>query len=428
MSSCQCQRASATVRMDRPDIRVIAPAQLPIGSRFALHGGDEDSRAKITRILLEACPGAVNVENIGPTALCPDFVISLDVTSNTLTGRLPVNFYDVPVLIMPLPISYVYGYYDFVDACWEGVGRIVNLTVQDRIPILRKIRYLKDIVSDWHALAATPHIGGYYWLPEWRPVPASEQDQKMMTRVRENLADPTSRYVYDMLLETNPDRLWMWFANTFLTDQDYLAWSGLHPGATVLNVGVNTGHELASFCALMAGQGQIHNFDPEGHDLLSPQARQALEVLGGGIEVRKAVSDTSGTLDLGTTDYGQFVSGREALAHSPKRVTYPCISLDDYVLDNQLPRVDFIKVDVEGGEPQVVVGMHKTIVHFRPIIAIAIYHQPQDLWRIGAAILDVVPDYQLKIGHYSPFRLETVLYAIPSERDPRPPLLGLGSR
>jgi hypothetical protein len=42
------------------------------------------------------------------------------------------------------------------------------------------------------------------------------------------------------------------------------------------------------------------------------------------------------------------------------------MSLDDFVLDSKLSRVDFVKMDVEGAELAVLTGARDTIRHFRP--------------------------------------------------------------
>lgn len=49
-------------------------------------------------------------------------------------------------------------------------------------------------------------------------------------------------------------------------------------------------------------------------------------------------------------------------------IEVPVISLDEFVIENQLDSVDFIKIDVEGFELQVIQGALKTIEKFKPIL------------------------------------------------------------
>ena len=48
----------------------------------------------------------------------------------------------------------------------------------------------------------------------------------------------------------------------------------------------------------------------------------------------------------------------------------PKISLDDYRIENQIPRVDFIKIDVEGSEMNVLEGAKHLIETDNPTIVI----------------------------------------------------------
>ena len=86
-----------------------------------------------------------------------------------------------------------------------------------------------------------------------------------------------------------------------------------------------------------------------------------------------------------------------------------CISLDE-ILDQK--EVSYIKMDIEGAEMNALVGARDTIKHFRPKLAICVYHEQDDIYRIPEYLLKLIPDYQLYLRHYSMGTLETVLYAI----------------
>ncbi|GHV20475.1 hypothetical protein FACS189494_04300 [Spirochaetia bacterium] len=83
-------------------------------------------------------------------------------------------------------------------------------------------------------------------------------------------------------------------------------------------------------------------------------------------------------------------------------------------LDNILngKPVTFIKMDIEGAELDALKGAQKTIVKWRPRLAISIYHKAEDIVDIPSYILGLVPEYKLYIRHYSTFCEETVLLAV----------------
>lgn len=70
------------------------------------------------------------------------------------------------------------------------------------------------------------------------------------------------------------------------------------------------------------------------------------------------------------------------------------ISLDDYVRDRRLSKVDFIKMDIEGGERDALLGARNTIATLKPRLAIALYHRFDDLFVLPEIILQANPRYR----------------------------------
>ena len=85
------------------------------------------------------------------------------------------------------------------------------------------------------------------------------------------------------------------------------------------------------------------------------------------------------------------------------------ISIDKF-LDGR--EVSFIKLDIEGAELATLAGAKKTIIKWKPRLAISIYHKPSDIIDIPFFILSLVPQYKLFIRHYSTWCFETVLFCI----------------
>lgn len=49
-------------------------------------------------------------------------------------------------------------------------------------------------------------------------------------------------------------------------------------------------------------------------------------------------------------------------------ISVPVISLDEFILENQITKIDFIKIDVEGFEVQVIQGAKKTLETYKPVL------------------------------------------------------------
>jgi len=69
-------------------------------------------------------------------------------------------------------------------------------------------------------------------------------------------------------------------------------------------------------------------------------------------------------------------------------------TIDQLVSDLNLPRVDLIKMDIEGAERNALAGPRNTILRFRPRIVVGTYHLADDYIRIPAIISSIRQDYQ----------------------------------
>lgn len=100
---------------------------------------------------------------------------------------------------------------------------------------------------------------------------------------------------------------------------------------------------------------------------------------------------------------------------SEQNFTVDAISIDEYVSENNIEKIDFIKMDIEGAEMKALKGAEQTLIKFRPQLAISIYHSNNDMQDIPIYLHNILKNYIFKIGQYSPDNDETILYAIPEE-------------
>lgn len=85
-------------------------------------------------------------------------------------------------------------------------------------------------------------------------------------------------------------------------------------------------------------------------------------------------------------------------------------ALDDILVDEE---VTFIKMDIEGAEHDALEGAKKIIASQKPVLAICIYHSPEDMLELPVFIKSLNPEYKIYIRHYTEMTYETVCYAIP---------------
>ncbi|MBR4152926.1 MAG: FkbM family methyltransferase [Selenomonadaceae bacterium] len=69
-------------------------------------------------------------------------------------------------------------------------------------------------------------------------------------------------------------------------------------------------------------------------------------------------------------------------------------TIDAYAREKNLPSVDFIKMDVEGAELDILKGAKTTIARFKPILALSAYHKVDDFWTLMNFVKSIRPDYE----------------------------------
>jgi len=72
---------------------------------------------------------------------------------------------------------------------------------------------------------------------------------------------------------------------------------------------------------------------------------------------------------------------------------------------------DFIKLDIEGAELDVIDSLDRYIARYKPDLAISIYHKLEDLWTIPLKLKMFCPQYHIYIRHQSNYYTETICYA-----------------
>ncbi len=90
------------------------------------------------------------------------------------------------------------------------------------------------------------------------------------------------------------------------------------------------------------------------------------------------------------------------------------LSIDDFVSRHGVPKVDFIKMDIEGAEFLALRGAERTISYYRPKMAISLYHSIDDFVRIPAYLDSLNLGYRFYLDHFTIHVEETVLFAVSS--------------
>jgi len=164
----------------------------------------------------------------------------------------------------------------------------------------------------------------------------------------------------------------------------------VQPGDVVLDCGADIGTFTRT--ALGHGAGTVVAIDPSPEK--EPCLRRTFEkeiAAGRVIVVAKGVWNEETTLKL-YDDSGSVVDRRG------KSVDIQLTTIDKLVAELKLPRVDFIKMDIEGAEKPALAGARDTIVKFRPRLSIATEHLFDDAVAIPRTVREMSPGYKLVCG------------------------------
>jgi FkbM family methyltransferase len=115
------------------------------------------------------------------------------------------------------------------------------------------------------------------------------------------------------------------------------------------------------------------------------------------------VGDTSGMVRFS----GGAADASRAVADGDDGTVVPIVRVGDVV---HAERIDLVKLDVEGFEMQAIDGMVELLARHRPRLAVAVYHQPRDLWEIAFKIDRMLPGGRYAIRQHGYNGYDTVLY------------------
>lgn len=113
---------------------------------------------------------------------------------------------------------------------------------------------------------------------------------------------------------------------------------------------------------------------------------------------KKALSDKDETLYFTVDD---FSGGSHRSANGTKEI--PATTIDTFVRENNIPKIDFIKADIEGMEPNLIQGAKQTITRDKPRIAICTYHDKNHRHELTEMLKSYRPDYRFSYSSHKLF-------------------------
>ncbi len=158
-------------------------------------------------------------------------------------------------------------------------------------------------------------------------------------------------------------------------------------GAVFVDVGANVGlHTLRTARRLARRGGNVIAFEPIQANADRLRANAELNALSNVRIERLGLADREGTVEVSRSSRG---SGNVSLASvGDVREQVRLVRFDDWARDNDLRRVDVVKMDIEGAEVAALRGMQDTIREFRPVLVVEI--NPMWTLRMGTSTTELL--------------------------------------
>lgn len=202
-----------------------------------------------------------------------------------------------------------------------------------------------------------------------------------------------------------------------IRSQETIYWDAsvvqIRPDEVIVDAGAYRGDTLEAYLGVSQGAyRRYYAFEPDPLVIASLRAVASKDLSR--IEcVEYGVSDQrdriafsiSGSADTNAVRQGHIDSGDIAYLN----VT----DLDSFFAGKTPPT--FIKMDVEGEERRALAGARSLLQTHKPVLAVSVYHYPQDLWEIPLMIAAGTPGARIYLRHYTREVDDTVCYSVPME-------------
>lgn len=165
--------------------------------------------------------------------------------------------------------------------------------------------------------------------------------------------------------------------------------------ATVVEIGANIGTHTQAFSKMVGESGRVYAFEPQRIVFQTLCANLALNSILNVEAFAIALGDEEGFVllpdivydkegNFGGIEFDKFSTGRKI----------PKVKLDDFL---KVDRVDFIKIDVEGMEKEVIDGSVSIIKRFKPILYVE-----NDRREKSASLIETIKNLDYNIFLHNP--------------------------
>jgi len=205
---------------------------------------------------------------------------------------------------------------------------------------------------------------------------------------------------YDLL--PPPSSYEIYFDNNFSVGFD---------NEVLYDIGAFTGDSIEGFLKTSRGKvySQIHSFEPSPNNfnILKEYIENLPDSKDRVFAHQLALGDVIGSIKV-ESEHGP--ASRVGVGDINVSVS----TIDEFSKTHKSPT--FIKIDIEGFEPNCLLGASATIRETAPVIAVCVYHLQSHIWEILLQLNSYYPNYNFSLCPHLADGWDLVLYAVPVNR------------
>jgi len=269
-----------------------------------------------------------------------------------------------------------------LNLSWKRMNKL-KLTKILFVGIIRKLRNVE------------PRVSGYMCLPLLSPIVAPLIKLKKVVRIEVFLNDKTFYFSLK-----SPYLIWdtiMGIKQIIYTNQYNVSEKNMK-NRIIIDAGSNNGD--FSLLAVYMGAKKVYAFEPVSSTTNMFLENIRLNNMQDKISVfKKALGNKNCFKEI------YFARSGDGGAKIGKVAGQKCekieiIRLDDFVADNKIKKIDFIKMDVEGFEDRLLMGASNVLKKFKPVLSLSAYHRADDKERLPKIIRSIREDYTIVLNRF----------------------------
>lgn len=182
----------------------------------------------------------------------------------------------------------------------------------------------------------------------------------------------------------------------------------LEKGDVIIDCGAYIGDTAKIYMERLAGDCSLHAIEPFGENFSKLQENIRANNWNNVNAYHCAVGDTEGktVLHYEAEDFKMGITVGKVIGTHTEEVEIH--TLDQLFAD--LPKIDYLKMDIEGEEVRALQGASDILKNKEPKLMISGYHRLSDFWEIPCLIKEKNPAYKIFVGHAPGVSMEVEYY------------------